>query len=97
MSPGLHQFQPFTTETNMAKAAGITGILRITHMDQWDQDFVNAEVLGFIRFDSSRMGEFHFGYVHGHMDVEQTERNGTPAVEWTWDGNDEMDEASGRG
>jgi hypothetical protein len=25
------------------------------------------------------------------------EEGGKPAVEWTWDGNDEMDEASGRG
>jgi len=81
----------------MAKTAGIIGTFRITHMDEWDQEFVNAEVPGFIRFDSKTMGEFHFGYVHGQMDVEQTERDGKPAVEWTWDGNDEMDEASGRG
>jgi len=26
-----------------------------------------------------------------------TRRDGEPAVEWTWDGNDEMDPAQGRG
>src|ERR1035437_6889738 len=81
----------------MPKAAGVTGTFRISHMDQWDQEFVDAEMPGFIRFDSRRVGEFHFGYVHGHMGVEQTERNGKPAVEWTWHGNNEMDEANGRG
>ena len=42
-------------------------------------------------------GEFHFGYVHGHMDCKPTTREGEPAVEWTWDGNDEIDTAQGRG
>jgi len=81
----------------MAKKSGITGNFRITHMDEWDQDFVDIEVPGFIRFDADDTGEFHFGCVHGEMTVEQTDRNGKPAVEWTWEGNDEMDEASGRG
>jgi hypothetical protein len=43
------------------------------------------------------LGDFHFGYVHGQMDCRLTTRDGVPAVEWTWDGNDEMDAAQGRG
>ena len=35
--------------------------------------------------------------VHGQMDCRLTTRDGEPAVEWTWDGNDEMDPAQGRG
>lgn len=31
------------------------------------------------------------------MDCCLTTRDGEPAVEWTWDGNDEMDPAQGRG
>ena len=31
------------------------------------------------------------------MDCRLTTRDGEPAVEWTWDGNDEMDPAQGRG
>jgi hypothetical protein len=38
-----------------------------------------------------------FGYVHGQMDCCLTRRDCEPAVEWTWDGNDEMDAAHGRG
>ena len=79
------------------KPPPILGHYRITHMEQWEQDFVDAEKPGFIRFEGERQGEFHFGYVHGFMDVEQTERDGRPAVDWSWDGNDEMDEVSGRG
>lgn len=31
------------------------------------------------------------------MDCRLTIRDGETAVEWTWDGNDEMDPAQGRG
>jgi hypothetical protein len=31
------------------------------------------------------------------MDCRPTTRDGEPAAEWTWDGNDEMDQARGRG
>lgn len=81
----------------MSKSKSIAGKFRITHMDQWDQDFVDAEIPGFILFGLRGRGEFHFGYVSGGMDYEQSERNGKPAVEWTFDGNDEMDPISGRG
>jgi hypothetical protein len=73
------------------------GRWRITHMEQWDQNFVYEEEEGFFKFDENGRGEFHFGYVHGHMDCRLTMRDGEPAVEWTWDGNDEMDPAQGRG
>lgn len=66
-------------------------------MDRWDQDFVDAEVEGYVRFDHVDRGEFQFGYVHGHMTCEQTRRNGKPAFEWSWVGNDEMEPSSGRG
>jgi len=81
----------------MSKAQPFTGTFKITHMDEWDQDFVDEEVPAFIRFDPDGQGAFHFGYVHGDMAVEFTERDGKPAAEWSWEGNDEMDPASGRG
>jgi hypothetical protein len=52
------------------------------------------------RFISARLcgwAEFHFSHVHGQMDCHLTTRDGEPAVEWSWDGNDERDEAQGRG
>jgi hypothetical protein len=74
-----------------------TGRWRIVSMDQWDQDFVDEEEEGYFEFDERSWGAFHFGYVHGSMDCRLTTRGGEPAVEWSWEGNDEMDAAQGRG
>jgi hypothetical protein len=73
------------------------GRWRITWMEQWDQDFVDEESVGFFEFDDKGGGDFHFGYVQGFMDCRLTTRDGKPAVEWTWEGNDEMESAQGRG
>jgi len=83
--------------TASAKLEFILGHWRIMHMDEWGQDFVNAEVEGYIRFDADGAGEFHFGYVHGWLDYELGQRDGRTTVDWSWEGNDEMDSASGRG
>ena len=73
------------------------GRWRIVSMSTWDQEFIDEEEEGYFEFDLKGNGEFHFGYVHGQMDCRLTTRDGVPAVEWTWDGNDEMDAAQGRG
>ncbi|HVK07255.1 MAG TPA: hypothetical protein VM597_00620 [Gemmataceae bacterium] len=74
-----------------------TGRWRIVSMSAWDEAFIDEEEEGYFEFDETGGGEFHFGYVHGHMDGRPTTRDGEPAVEWTRDGNDEMDPAQGRG
>ena len=66
-------------------------------MSAWDQDFIDEEEEGYIEFGDKGQGQFHFGYVHGQMVCRLTMKDGEPAVEWTWDGNDEMDPAQGRG
>ena len=73
------------------------GRFRITSMTEWDQDFVDAEVEGFFEFSAGGSGSFQFGYVSGDIDHELTRRDGLPAVEFSWTGQDENDEASGRG
>jgi hypothetical protein len=73
------------------------GRWRIISMSAWDEEYIDEEEEGFFEFDDKGGGEFHFGYVHGHMDCRLTTRDGEPTVEWTWDGNDEMDPAQGRG
>ncbi len=73
------------------------GRWHIVSMTEWDEDFINAEVQGFIEFGGQYNGNFQFGYVNGDMDYRLTLRDGDPAIEWTWDGNDEMDLAKGRG
>jgi hypothetical protein len=73
------------------------GRWRITSMEMWGQDFVDAEVEGFVEFGPSGQGSFLFGYVSGDIDYRDSSKDGKPSVEWSWDGNDEMDPASGRG
>ena len=74
-----------------------TGRWRIISLSAWTEDYIDEEEEGFFEFDETGGGEFHFGYVQGHMDCRLTTRDGEPAVEWSWDGNDEMDPAQGRG
>ena len=74
-----------------------TGRWRIVSMSAWDEDYIDEEEEGFFEFDEKGSGEFHFGNVHGQMDWRLTTRDGEPAVEWSWDGNAEMDAAQGRG
>jgi hypothetical protein len=82
------------------KATGpnpFAGRWRIVSMTAWDEDYLHEEEPAFIEIGEKGSGEFHFGYVHGIMDCRLTTRDGRPCVEWTWDGNDEMDPAQGRG
>ena len=72
------------------------GRWRIVSMSAWDEDYINEEEEGYFEFDDRGWGEFHFGYVHGEMDCRLT-TEGEPVVEWSWDGNDEMEAAQGRG
>ena len=79
------------------KPAELLGRWRITEMESWEGDYVDAEVKAYLRFDQNEGGEFQFGYVSGSIDYRLVERDGQPAVEWSWEGNDEMDPRSGRG
>jgi hypothetical protein len=76
---------------------GIYGYWRIKEMEMWDPDFIDAEVPGYFHFDEDDGGEFQFGYVHGYLDCRYSMKNGKNYVEFSFDGNDEMDPTSGRG
>lgn len=69
----------------------IQGRWRITLMEMWDQAFVDAEVEGYVEFGPDGHGSFQFGYVSGDLDFRSGTREGNPCVEWSWDGNDEME------
>ncbi len=47
------------------------------------------------RLVKTERGEFQFGYVHGFLDCHYSDEK--QKVEFSWEGNDEMDPASGRG
>ena len=66
-------------------------------MDAWDQAYVNMDVRGHFTFKKDGTGLFQFGLVQGEMDcrVESGERGAR--IEFSWEGQDELDPASGRG
>ena len=70
------------------------GRYRITSMEMWDQDFVDAEVSGYIKFKKDGLGEFQFGYVRCDIDWQN---DGDDRVEFSFQGFDEMGPTSGRG
>ena len=68
-------------------------------MSEWDEDYLHEEVQAFLEFEDNGTGHFQFGYVQGYMDWRPGMRDGQPAVEWTWEGNDgaDMSPMTGRG
>ena len=55
------------------------GTWRIIEMEQWDQDYIDLVVPGYIAFREDQRGEFQFGAVHGDLDYrivpyQKTER-----------------------
>ncbi|MFF0818316.1 hypothetical protein ACFYVR_24660 [Rhodococcus sp. NPDC003318] len=75
----------------------LTGRWRIVEMDMWDRDAIDLVEPGFIEFTGDGTGQFGFVAVRGSMDCQTTERNGHAAVEFSWDGDDDDSQVSGRG
>lgn len=66
-------------------------------MENWDEDYFNMEVQAYIEIDKRGSGEFQFGLVRGSIDGELVKDASGETLEFTWDGEDENDEASGSG
>ena len=66
-------------------------------MDLWDADAIDLVGPALIEIRRDGTGWFRFIAVEGHMDCRYVERKGRPAVEFSWDGNDEGDRVTGRG
>ena len=66
-------------------------------MEAWD--VADVELLGpaFIEFGPSGDGRFRFVVVEGWIDCRYGHRDGRPCAEFSWEGHDEEDPASGRG
>jgi hypothetical protein len=69
------------------------GKWHICEMEMWDEDYFNMEVQAFIEIEENDTGNFQFGLVAGWLDGERSGNR----LEFTWDGNDECDEAQGSG
>lgn len=66
-------------------------------MELWDRDYLDLEVLAHITFKGDRLGSFQFGAVRGWIDFRLVEREGEPAVEFSWEGFNDRDPSCGRG
>ena len=74
------------------------GNWRIIEMELWDQEDFDLLGPAYITFNTKKkLGQFQFIAVNGSMDCRFFERDSLPTVEFSWDGYDEMDQASGRG
>lgn len=73
------------------------GKWRITGMSDWDKEYCDMEVPAYIKIEKNLMGDFQFGLVSGQIDGRIVKRQGGEFFEFTWDGNDECDPASGSG
>ncbi|KAA0974210.1 hypothetical protein FQ154_16365 [Paeniglutamicibacter gangotriensis] len=83
---------------NLSRSASqLTGRWRITEMDEWDSDAIDLVQPGFIEISEDRHGEFSFIVVRGRMDCRPLERNGEPAIGFSWTGDDDGRETSGWG
>jgi hypothetical protein len=68
------------------------GRWEIIETELWDKEDLDITETAYIQFDGDS-GQFHFLCVDGFMDIDYTGKK----AEFSWQGNDEMDETSGRG
>ena len=76
--------------------SGFRGLWHIYEMDFWDEDYFNMEVQAYIRIDGNA-GEFQFGLVTGDIDGKTVKHREEERFEFTWEGSEECDFASGSG
>jgi hypothetical protein len=73
------------------------GQWHIIEMEAWDQEYVNMEVPGHFTFNKGGSGHFQFGLVQGEMDCRLENSGGKVRIAFSWEGQEELDPASGRG
>lgn len=66
-------------------------------MDDWGPEDLDLIEPAFIEFGEGGSGEFGFVAVRGSLDCRPAERDGRVGVEFSWVGDDDGADASGRG
>jgi hypothetical protein len=78
-------------------AAELVGRWRITAMNGFDRDDIDLIEPAHIEFTEDGTGRFGFVAVLGWLDCRPARRDGRIGVEFSWEGDDDGDRASGRG
>jgi len=73
------------------------GKWRIIEMEMWDQEFIDMETEGYFLFEKGGSGSFQFGLVQGQIDYRIEKTGEVERLEFSWEGQDENDEAMGCG
>ena len=80
------------------KRRSLTGVWNIQEMEMWDEDYFNMEVQAHVTINDDMSGSFQFGLVSGYFHGEMHDYPEIgERMEFTWEGNDECDEAFGFG
>lgn len=79
------------------KIKPFVGKWSILEMEAWDREYVNMEVPGYFSFNKDGRGSFQFGLVRGEMDCRLENVGGKARIEFSWEGQDELDPVNGRG
>jgi hypothetical protein len=73
------------------------GIWHIYDMELWDEEYFNMETQAYIKIAPNNLGDFQFGLVSGSLDGEIERIADVERFSFTWQGQDEMEEANGSG
>ena len=75
----------------------LLGTWRIIETELWEQSDLDEIVEAHLTLGNDHLGEFAFLCVRADVDYRVVERDGVPAIEFSFVGEDEMDPVSGRG
>lgn len=75
----------------------IIGKWKITEMQEWDLDYIDEQGPGFFEFEDIDQGFFMFGRVEGDIDYRVSKNGKKPRIEYSWLGDEEMENSNGRG
>jgi hypothetical protein len=84
------------TEGKIAKRSPL-GQWRIVDMELWSTDDLDLLGPANLTFERSGLGTKRFLAIEADLDYRVVQRDGLPAVEFSFEGHDEGDRVSGRG
>jgi len=73
------------------------GRWRIVEMEQWERDYIDLVVPGYIEFEKDNLGSFQFGTVQGQLDCRVETHGVGNRIEFSWEGQNDNDPGCGRG
>lgn len=73
------------------------GTWRILEMEQWDRDYIDLVVPGYIEFEKGNLGSFQFGPVQGGIDYRPEITETLARLTFSWEGMNDNDPGSGWG